>query len=104
MDDWLERSPESVAHFAREKNFSLGGAMSASDEENVDIIFLEYSINGIQRIHVLLRNLRKRYPEALIIYIQHFSFRQKEVRKVKFLLYQVRKVLLSFSGISWLDP
>ncbi len=44
-------------------------------DEKFDVILLEYSLNGIEQIDLLLRRLRDRYPSAIIIYIHLWSLR-----------------------------
>jgi len=38
-----------------------------------DVIFLEYSLNGLENLTLLLNRLRKRYPHATFIYIHLYS-------------------------------
>mmetsp|Transcript_19264 Transcript_19264/g.39366 ORF Transcript_19264/g.39366 Transcript_19264/m.39366 type:complete len:436 (-) Transcript_19264:965-2272(-) len=41
-------------------------------EQPVDIALIEFSINGIEYVDVLLRQLRARYPRAILVYVDHF--------------------------------
>ena len=40
--------------------------------EPADIILIEFSINGIAWLDVLLARLRQMYPDAMILYVDHF--------------------------------
>ena len=42
-------------------------------EKDFDVITLEYSLNGLERLIVLVKRLRQRYPNALFIYIHLWS-------------------------------
>jgi lysophospholipase L1-like esterase len=51
---------------------------AASVEDMVkdfDVILLEYSLNGLDGVHLLVRRLRRRYPRAIIIYVHLWSLR-----------------------------
>ena len=44
-----------------------------SGTKNYDVILLEFVINGVNGFPLLLKRLRARYPEAIIIYVQLWS-------------------------------
>uniref|UniRef100_A0A7S0NTF4 Uncharacterized protein n=1 Tax=Calcidiscus leptoporus TaxID=127549 RepID=A0A7S0NTF4_9EUKA len=41
--------------------------------EPADIVLFEFSINGQKDLDKLMRNLRRRYPDAIFLYVQHFA-------------------------------
>ena len=41
--------------------------------EPADIVLFEFSINGQENLDKLMRNLRRRYPDAIFLYVQHFA-------------------------------
>jgi hypothetical protein len=50
---------------------------SSGIEEDIvfDIITVEFSINGVDELDVLLRRLRLRYPDAVIVYVHLYAIR-----------------------------
>lgn len=46
------------------------------DEVNYDVILLEFSLNGLMGLQLLVHRVRRRYPNALIIYIDLYSNRK----------------------------
>eukprot|EP00966_Prymnesium_polylepis_P001754 40224-Prymnesium_polylepis.1 len=50
------------------------GLRSAAPPEPVDLVLLEFGINGAMMLDLLLAQLRRRYPDALFVYVHHFSF------------------------------
>ena len=56
-----------------EQNPSVLDARGGHDID-YDVITVEYSINGIENLDLLLRRLRRRYPGAIIIYIHVYSW------------------------------
>jgi hypothetical protein len=50
------------------------GVKNAEDIE-FDIILLEYSLNGLDGMPLLLQRLRRRFPKAIIIYVHLWSLR-----------------------------
>ena len=47
------------------------GHSSSAPAEPVDIVGVEFSVNGINQLDLLLANVRRRYPNAIIVYVQH---------------------------------
>mmetsp|Transcript_14296 Transcript_14296/g.22325 ORF Transcript_14296/g.22325 Transcript_14296/m.22325 type:complete len:422 (+) Transcript_14296:88-1353(+) len=43
------------------------------DSKEYDVIILEYSMSGIKGLEMLLERIRRRYPSALIIYVDVYS-------------------------------
>ena len=41
--------------------------------EPADLVLFEFSINGQKDLDKLMRNLRRRYPDAIFLYVQHFA-------------------------------
>lgn len=64
-----------------EQNPSVLDAHGGHDID-YDIITVEYSINGIKNLDLLLRRIRQRYPRAIIIYIQLYSWQGDAFDKV----------------------
>jgi hypothetical protein len=58
-----------ATHARRLSDATLPAAILRSP---IDIFLVEFSINGIEYVDVLLRRLRAKYPAALIIYVDHF--------------------------------
>ncbi|KAI2491924.1 hypothetical protein MHU86_22633 [Fragilaria crotonensis] len=50
------------------------GIQSAEDIE-FDVILLEYSLNGLDGMPLLLKRLRRRFPKAVIVYVHLWSLR-----------------------------
>lgn len=46
------------------------------DDTPYDVILLEYSLNSAKGLELLLKRLRYRYPDAIMIYIHLYSFRK----------------------------
>ena len=44
-------------------------------DPDFDLILVEYSLNGLQGIHLLVSRLRRRYPRAVFMYIHLWSLR-----------------------------
>lgn len=49
------------------------------ENEQYDIILLEYSLNGIEGLELLIKRLRNRYPDAIIIYVHLYSLQNEVV-------------------------
>ena len=47
------------------------GHSSNAPAEPVDIVGVEFSVNGINQLDLLLTNVRRLYPNAIIVYVQH---------------------------------
>lgn len=50
-------------------------SMMVGDDTNYDIIILEFTINGVRAFDWLVKRLRARYPNAIIIYVHLYSLR-----------------------------
>ena len=53
---------------------------SAIYDQPVDVALVEFSINGIEFVDVLLKRIRAKYPRALILYIDHFRLLDWRIR------------------------
>ena len=51
------------------------GALAEEFEMDFDVIMLEYSLNGQDGMPLLLERLRRRYPNAVVIYVHLWSLR-----------------------------
>ena len=63
--------------FLNEQDYSFDHQDEADTE--YDIITIEYSLNGLQALPRLLKRLRARYPGALIIYVNLYSWRRSVI-------------------------
>jgi hypothetical protein len=52
-----------------------GVAKDDDHDIEFDVILLEYSLNGLDGMPLLLKRLRQRYPKALILYVHLWSLR-----------------------------
>lgn len=48
---------------------------AVSEDHDFDIILMEYSLNGLQNLLYLAKRLRRRYPKALIVYVDLYALR-----------------------------
>mmetsp|Transcript_17021 Transcript_17021/g.28262 ORF Transcript_17021/g.28262 Transcript_17021/m.28262 type:complete len:494 (+) Transcript_17021:70-1551(+) len=64
----------------REEVSLLPSSSNNSDQQQVeveyDVILLEFSLNGLMGLQLLLHRIRRRYPDAMIIYIDLYSNRK----------------------------
>ena len=51
------------------------GVLAEDIEMDFDVIMLEYSLNGLDGMPLLLERLRRRYPNAVVIYVHLWSLR-----------------------------
>lgn len=51
------------------------GVPPEDTDQDFDVIMLEYSLNGIDGMPLLLERLRRRYPTAVVIYVHLWSLR-----------------------------
>ena len=68
-DDMLNEPPESCGFGGCEHAAPMGERAA----EPADIVVAEFAINGEAELDVLLRKLRRRYPDALLLYYQHVA-------------------------------
>jgi hypothetical protein len=52
-----------------------GEGSADSDNADFDVILIEYSLNGLEGIDLLLQRLRRRYPSAILVYVHLWSLR-----------------------------
>ena len=86
-----------MAWFA-EQNPSVADAYGGHDID-YDVVTIEYSINGIAKLDLLLHRLRRRYPRAIIVYIHLYTWKRSALEeKSQKLALDIQKEILENAG------
>ena len=46
-----------------------------------DVVVVEFSVNGIDHLDILLLRIRQRYPDAIVIYIDHLPWKDRHLER-----------------------
>ena len=81
-----------------EQNPSVADAHGGHDID-YDVVTIEYSINGIAKLDLLLHRLRRRYPRAIIVYIHLYTWKRSALEeKSQKLALDMQKEILENAG------